>query len=308
MEVLYFFENIRTPVLDTFFSIVTYFGHEMLFLIFAFVLFWCVDKRAGYYVILVGLSGTILNQLLKMIFRIPRPWVIDPEFTIVEQARAAATGYSFPSGHTQCAVGVFGCIAVWEKKLSIRILALLPIILVPISRMYLGVHTWKDVGVSFILALILVFAFYPLMRHSETKPGLLNLAFCGSFVLAVINILFLTLYRFPSDLDPILFDDAASNAWKLAGAALGVVFVWLIDHHYMHFDTKAVWYAQVFKIILGLIPILIVKELFKIPLQMLLPDSIADAVRYFLIVMTAGTLWPMTFPWFAKLGTGKRNA
>ena len=95
----------RTAVLDGFFSGLTYFGSELAFMAAALLMFWCIDKRQGYYVFLVGAFGTICNQFLKLAFRIPRPWVLDPEFQIVEAARADATGYSFPSGHTQNIVG-----------------------------------------------------------------------------------------------------------------------------------------------------------------------------------------------------------
>ena len=111
MDFLRLLEGIRLPALDSFFGAVTYLGDEVAFMVLAFVLFWCVDKRTGYYAFLVGLFGTVANQFLKIACRIPRPWVLDPDFTIVERARAAATGYSFPSGHTQNAVGTFGAAA-----------------------------------------------------------------------------------------------------------------------------------------------------------------------------------------------------
>lgn len=61
-----------------------------------------------------------MNQFLKLLFRIPRPWVRDPDFTIVESARAQATGYSFPSGHTQNAVATFGGIARSTRRPWVR--------------------------------------------------------------------------------------------------------------------------------------------------------------------------------------------
>ena len=84
----------RCGALDTFFSGLTYFGSEIAFMAAALLIFWCVDKRQGYYVFLVGALGTVCNQFLKLAFRIPRPWVLDPDFQIVEAARADATGYS----------------------------------------------------------------------------------------------------------------------------------------------------------------------------------------------------------------------
>jgi membrane-associated phospholipid phosphatase len=108
MDLLYALESIRCPFLDTVMQIITRLGEETFFLVIAIVIFWCVDKFEGYYLMGIGLLGTVVNQFLKILCRIPRPWVIDPEFTIVGNAKEAATGYSFPSGHTQSAVSVFG--------------------------------------------------------------------------------------------------------------------------------------------------------------------------------------------------------
>ena len=84
MEFLYALENIRTPVLDAVMSAVTQLGGEMVYMAAAIVIFWCVSKGLGYYILTVGFAGTVLNQFLKITCRIPRPWVQDPEFTIVE--------------------------------------------------------------------------------------------------------------------------------------------------------------------------------------------------------------------------------
>ena len=107
MGFLKFLEGIRNPVLDVFFSLITHLGEETVFMAVAIIVFWCFSKKDGYYLLSVGFIGTVLNQFLKLLFRIPRPWVKDPTFTIVESARAEATGYSFPSGHTQSAIGNF---------------------------------------------------------------------------------------------------------------------------------------------------------------------------------------------------------
>ena len=111
MSLLYWFEGIRMPGLNEFMLAITTLGEETAFLVLALIVFWCVDKRRGYFLMSVGFAGTILNQFLKLWFRIPRPWVLDENFTILEAAREAATGYSFPSGHTTSAVGTFGSLA-----------------------------------------------------------------------------------------------------------------------------------------------------------------------------------------------------
>ena len=190
MEFLRLLESIRTPLGDAFFSTITHLGEETILIVVGLLFFWFINKKQGYYILAVGFLGTIINQFLKLFFRIPRPWVKDPSFTIVESARAEATGYSFPSGHTQSAVGIFGCItrlsydtsdnntAKNKKALAIlRIACVAACILVPLSRMYLGVHTPADVGVSFLVATTLVFVLYPVMSKAFFR---LNAPFfCG---------------------------------------------------------------------------------------------------------------------------------
>ena len=116
MGFLRFLESIRTPILDRFFSVITEIGGETTLLVLGFLFFWCIDKKQGYFTLLCGLFGTVINQGLKLMCKVPRPWVIDKNFTIVESAREAATGYSFPSGHTQNVTGTFGSLAVGQRK------------------------------------------------------------------------------------------------------------------------------------------------------------------------------------------------
>ena len=197
MKVLYALESIRTPWLDTVMAAITHLGEETVFMVAALVVFWCVSKRQGYYLLAVGFAGTVLNQFLKLLCRIPRPWVLDSDFTIVESARAQATGYSFPSGHTQNAVGTFGGIARFTRRKWVRAAAVIVAVLVPLSRMYLGVHTPLDVGVAAVIAVVLVFALYPLMERSDSRHGVMGVTLLVMLALAAGYLLFVSLYPFP---------------------------------------------------------------------------------------------------------------
>ena len=169
MQFLYFLEGLRTPFLDKFFSLITHLGEETLFLAIAIIVFWCFSKYGGYYLLTAGFFGTLINQALKLICRIPRPWVKDPNFTIVESARAEATGYSFPSGHTQSVTTALGCPARYSRSWVLRIVFIILIALTALSRMYLGVHTPADVLVSLGIGIVLVFAVYPAFKNAEKK-------------------------------------------------------------------------------------------------------------------------------------------
>lgn len=300
MDFLYFLERIRSPWLDAVFSALTELGGETVFLVAALVVFWCVNKRQGYYLLSVGFMGTLVNQFLKITCRVPRPWVRDPDFTIVESARADATGYSFPSGHSTSSVGTFGVIATEARRLWVRIIAIALCVLVPFSRLYLGVHTPADVLVGSTISLAFLILLRPAVYHQDGRnlPKLLGVM----TVLAVAFVAYMELFPFPSDVDAENLDHALKNSYTLLGALLGMIVVYVADKK-LNFPTEGIWYAQVLKAVLGLAAALAVKEGLKAPLDALFGGHmIARAVRYMVLVLVAGIVWPLTFPRFAKLG------
>lgn len=308
MEILYFLEDIRTSVGDAFFSIITHLGEETLFIVLGMIFFWCINKYEGYYLLSIGFLGTIVNQFLKITCRIERPWVQDKNFTIVESARGAATGYSFPSGHTQSSVGIFGGIAKWQKSKIIRIICISLVVLVPFSRLYLGVHTPLDVGVSVIFGLILIFALHPLVKKSVEKPMILRIIFAVITLLSIGYLLYVNFYNFPDNIDSHNYESALENGYKMFGCTLAIWLSFEVDVKFTHFETKATLPAQALKVILGLIPVILIKSFLKAPLADLIGNVyIADCIRYFLLAAFAGCIWPMTFKWFSKLFVKKET-
>lgn len=303
MELLYALESIRTPFLDKLMGLVTNLGGEAVFIVAAIVVFWCLNKSCGYYMMTVGFAGTIINQFLKLWFRIPRPWVKDPNFTIVESARAEATGYSFPSGHTQNAFAVFGSPARFFKNTALRIVFIFLIALTAFSRMYVGVHTPLDVGVSLIVGTILVFVIYPFFRDMDKSPKKVYIIFSIFIVLAAAFVAFVELYDFPADIDAENYASGLKNAYMILFCAIGLMLTFFIDTKYVHFPTQAVWWAQIIKVVVGLAILLALKSVLKAPLLALFGGhSVAHGVRYFIVILFAGIVWPMTFKFFAKLG------
>ena len=303
MELLYALESIRTPFLDKLMGLVTNLGGEAVFIVAAIVVFWCLNKSCGYYMMTVGFAGTIINQFLKLWFRIPRPWVKDPNFTIVESARAEATGYSFPSGHTQNAFAVFGSPARFFKNTALRIVFILLIALTAFSRMYVGVHTPLDVGVSLIVGTILVFVIYPFFRDMDKSPKKVYIIFGIFIVLAAAFVAFVELYDFPADIDAENYASGLKNAYMILFCAIGLMLTFFIDTKYVYFHTQAEWWAQIIKVVVGLAILLALKSVLKAPLLALFGGhSVAHGVRYFIVILFAGIVWPMTFKFFAKLG------
>lgn len=300
MQFLLWLEGLRNPFLNTVMLAVTHLGEEVPFLALALIVFWCVDKYHGYYLLGVGLFGNMANQFLKITCRIPRPWDRGMGVTPLDAAIEEAKGYSFPSGHSQTAVGTFGCIAVTQKNRLIRWICIAVIVLVPFSRMYVGVHTPADVLVGSAMALIMVFAFRPLMLGKGKK----NIPYVFGILLAlsIAFLLYLQLYPFPADIDGDNYASAVKNGYTFLGCFAGALIVYIADERKFRFTAKAIWWAQILKAVLGLALVLAVKEGMRPVLEAFLPVYPARAVRYCLIVVVAGIVWPLTFRWFSKLG------
>ena len=170
MTFLWFLEGIRTPFLEQLMQFITYFGQELIVIAVICTFYWCTDKRFAYLLGFTYFTAGLGVQALKITFRIPRPWILDPQFKAVESAVAGATGYSFPSGHTQSATCLFFPLSLYTSRLWAKLLCILAFLLIGFSRMYLGCHTPKDVLVSMGLSLVvssLIWKFQEVLLNSD---------------------------------------------------------------------------------------------------------------------------------------------
>lgn len=301
MSVLHFLASIRNGFFDVFFSLITHLGEELVFMAVAILYYWCVEKRRGLLVLITGFAGTALNQVMKLIMKVPRPWILDPDFQIVESAREQASGYSFPSGHTQNAVGTTGSLFLTAKKKRFRILMIVLAVLIAFSRMYLGVHTPADVMFSVGLAILLLLLFGRLFRDEATMRRSLPWI-CLAFYLLSIGVLIFVSLQKPENHEEINLVSGLKNAYTLHGCAVGLAAICFLDEKWIHFDTKAKWYMQIVKVVLGFGIILGIKAGLSAPLTALFGNEyIARAVRYFLIVLFGGGVWPLTFSFFSRV-------
>ncbi len=310
MNMLHAIAEIRNPVFDAFFSVITRLGEEIFFLAVAIFFFWCVNKRQGYFILITGLFGTVLNQGAKLLFRIPRPWVYDPTIEVVGNAKEAATGYSFPSGHTQNAAGTLGAMAAYKPTWKRVVPCVALILLVGFSRMYLGVHTLLDVAVSLIFAAALVLILRPVFVDDAKYDKFMPLVVALGVILSVALLVFVWSIGSDETLDPHNYESGLKNACTLMGCTLGLIPTYIVDRKFTKFETHAKWYAQIIKVVVGLGIVLAIKSGLSAPLTALCAGNayLGRIIRYFLIVIFAGVLWPMTFKWFGKLRIKKLEA
>lgn len=289
MSFLWFLSRFRNPVANGIFQFFTLFGEELLVVGLVCFLFWCLDKKMA---VRIGLSyfvAGLLVQMLKIIFCIPRPWILDSRFQPVASAVGTATGYSFPSGHSQGAASLWGVLGLKQSGKMGKAVCFLIVFFTGFSRMFLGVHTPKDVAVGLLLGL--VSAVFVCSRKMERCVERYQNAVCFIFGLISLGLFAFAAYR-------IHFAgvEAAEglDCCKAAGAGLGFAIGWYLEERYVAWNPEEVFKnrskrdrAAVF--ILGLAAAL----LLKVCLKTLMGGNIAgDSVRYAVLVLWIVALYP----------------
>ena len=294
MDFLRYLATIRTPFLDLFFRFWTLFGEETLVFAIICMIYWCINKKLAYKIAFTMFISGMLVQNLKILFRVERPWILDPNFTPVGDATTTATGYSFPSGHTQGAASFFGTLAIWLKKVKFVIPCLVMIVMVALSRMYLGVHTQADVIVGMVLTLLTaVICSYIFDRFlADGKHDLL-----AAIIFALMSLFTIILASILSNSGYI---DAAHtvDCFKLAGTGFGVAVGWYVERKWIKFDPreKNVLY-QIIKLAIGLI----VAVALKSGLKIIFGDSnVFNVIRYFITVVWILAIYPWIIKKFKK--------
>ena len=287
MSFLYLLESIRNPFLDVVVQLITHLGSEMLFIVVGIFMLWCMDKKQGYFILLTGFFGVYLNQFLKILCRVPRPWVLDPDFTIVESARAEATGYSFPSGHSQNIATLGTYFSERVRKVWFIVAASILILLVGFSRMYLGVHYPSDVIVGVILGVSVTIGFGILYDKAKNKNLLM-------LIMLITLVPFFIAFMFEKDDNAL---SLAANFYKMFGMFSGLLVGSLFEENVVKYDISGPIWKKALRVVIVVGLVLAVKEGFKLLYKGagIEVSLIMDSIRYFIMLFVSLGLCPLLF-------------
>lgn len=292
------FRDLSHHVFDNFFITITMFGEVMIPISVICLLYWALNKRAGQFIMFSYMFGFITNIILKTIACIYRPWILDSRIHPVPQALPAATGYSFPSGHTAGATSTWGGLAVyfWQNKI-VRYMGIIILLCVMVSRNYLGVHTPQDVIVSFFVGIFLLWFIGKLMKWEEQKEGRDLKILLAVMVIVALTVVFVAVRHYPIHylFGKILYDPSSLKVdalWK-ASCMLGAFIGWFIEKRYIQFDAeKGSFVKKTIRVVLG-ITILSALHSAEAPLQILPIHHLGLAIQYFIIGLFVTGLYPL---------------
>lgn len=146
--------------LETPMDLVSFLGTENFYFLVMPILYWCVDARLGLRVGLLLTFSNVLNTVFKLAFHSPRPFWVDTQV----QALSSETSFGIPSGHAQNAASLWGWLGSVSKKGWVIILTTLVILLIGVSRLYLGMHFLSDVVAGWVVGGFLLLLFVRLDR------------------------------------------------------------------------------------------------------------------------------------------------
>jgi len=276
MEILKLFESIRTGALDQIFLGLTLLGQQELLIAMFCVLYWLVDKRLAYRIGVSAFTAIGLNQFLKITFAVPRPFVRWPQLKPVAAALPAATGFSFPSGHTANAVAAYGMAGSRVQGWKRAAIWFLPLP-VAVSRLYLGVHTLSDVLVSLMIGIPLVLIVSVMFDAYEsgkiTIHTTLATGMAGSLLLAMAGL------TAPGSLDP----KDALDCFKAAGGIAGFTGGFFIEHRWIHHDPKGSPILQIQKLVAGFAGAILLMVTAKAPMNQFFGVIAGSVLRYGLV-------------------------
>ena len=279
LQFLKWLEGLRTSFLNVFFEGITMLGEETLIILLVVALWFAVDKKLAQQVFFVTATSLSVNGIIKNFAKVPRPFAkgiscVRPD---------TATGYSFPSGHTQGFATWSSFFAVKLKKTWFTVLVSVLIALVAISRLYLGAHYPSDVIVAVALGIgISVLGNFLFEKVQDVKK----------LYLSTLLILTPFIVYFLFVADPLFAD-----LFKTFGMVGGMVAVSYLDEKTEPLSYDIAWWKKLVRIVVGVALAVALKEVLKLMnvFDVMQVSLLIDAVRYFVVVMTVGYLCPLLF-------------
>ncbi len=294
-------------------EIFTFFGDEQFYLLAIPLVYWCLHKALGADLAVMLVLSSFTNTAVKSFFKHSRPFWENASLRLSD-----ATSFSTPSGHAQSSAALFGQVGRFgadrrNRRLWIAGMALL-IVMVCLSRVYLGVHFPGDVlwGAAVGLALLALYdgpkpALLPRLKKLSLGMHVLLALVTAAVMLAVVawvlSIPFGTGQMFGA-----LYTEAWSSALSDAGTIAGLTFgLWIglvLETRHVGFSVAGPLWQRGLRYVLGVIGLAAIWLGLKIlfPEEPLALGLVLRIVRYGLAMLWAIALWPWLF---VRIGLGR---
>lgn len=258
---LQFLRELSNGIFNSFFLSCSFYGETASTLVLMAAFYWCIDKKLGEYLLISFCGTNLVTSFLKNLACIYRPWILDSRINPVEEALPAATGYSFPSGHTTNVTNLFGGILLRGKySKTLNVILIVCLILVAFSRLYLGVHSVLDVGFGILVTFVVLIIFSKLFDKLEERPNLDIIISVVGFIIMGLIVIFCLIKSYPMDYDAagkLIVDPAVLTlgTFYCMGLVSGLLISWPIERRFIKFSHEGTTDEKIVRFLGGLIGI-----------------------------------------------------
>ena len=284
--VILWVQSFRHAFFDALFQAATFLGEEEFYLIFLPFIYWCLNKQVGVGLAYISIFSAYLNSVVKLTFRLPRP--SDPRLVLLR----TETSPSFPSNHAQGAVVNWGYLVTQFRHKIFSIVAVMLILLIAFSRIYVGVHFPQDIVGGLLIGLSLLVVYNWVVGTIEKWSFDLPLPI--KLTLSVVVPLAL-LFAHPFDVDGTY---PAELAATIMGTILGMSIGFVLEQERIRFKVDGLWWKRGLRFILGMVLVVI----FYLGLKVVFPEEVSHSVaialrmvRYSLVGLSTAFLAPWLF-------------
>lgn len=292
MNLIVWLRSFSSPALDTILGYVTDLGSTMFYLVAVPIVYWCINRRAGYVIGMTVLAGGVCTDLAKAAISAPRPFEVNDSITPSEHFLETAIGSGMPSGHSFNSMGFWLASAMKAKRSWFTALSATLIFVIGFTRMYGGVHfplqvLWGWAGGAALAVMVGLIAAY---ADRQMKGGLANLA------LAIAGLVLIA-YTFL----PGLSSETAEDYIGLIGIIGGMSLGYYLHNRFVRTSAAGPAIKQVIKLVIGFAGFL--------GLRMLADDAVEMYPRLLLPLYFILGVWPsfMTTMLFKALNLEKEQ-
>ena len=258
LDYLMFLQGIRTDFGgEGLFKLISALPKSPLTALIPAILFWCINKNAGIFILFNAEIGRVINELLKGTFCVYRPWIHDAQLIPSETAMEKASSWSFPSGHAQFTTAIYGGFAFFYRKILpwLIIPCGLIILIVAFSRNFLGVHTPQDVLFAIIYSIGLFFVAEKIFNWIGKDDDRKLIFFVAGTAITLIIFAYLYFKPYPEDvlngkviIDPLT---ARADSFDALGFGLSFFLGWFLEQKFINFKTKVSSKDRLWRVIIG---------------------------------------------------------
>lgn len=282
MDIMEWFYRIGSPFLDFIFTILTNLGGSIVIVGLIGITYWCIDKEKGERIAYSVITVMCFNNLLKSTFSRKRPFQEEGKSYLNKKGKSSgASGSSFPSGHSQQAGGLYTSILINFKKKWVIILCIIAMIIVPISRLYLGVHWPSDVIIGLILGIgTSILCNYLINKFNHKKH-----------LVYIITLLIFTPFMF--------FKNVEHDFARAYGLLAGMIGGLIVENKFIGFKNDVPLIKKLLRVLIGALIVgvayLIVGLIPKEPTNFYLLNTFITIISYALITFLTIGVVPLLF-------------